>query len=97
MPPLDILEEGPTQLNALFKEVQHASDRVAAISATAFLDDSLRVVLRSRFISMGRDWEDRIFSGLGAPLATLSSKIIMGYALGIYGPLTRKDLDTFAA
>jgi hypothetical protein len=63
MPPLDILEEGPTQLNALFKEVQHASDRVAAISATAFLDDSLRVVLRSRFISMGRDWEDRIFSG----------------------------------
>jgi hypothetical protein len=92
MPPRDIFEEEPKHLLALFKEIQSASDRVAAISATAFLDDSLGVALRDRFISIGRDCEDRIFSRLGAPLGT-SAKILMGYALGVFGPLTRKDLD----
>jgi hypothetical protein len=93
MPPRDIFEE-PKHLLALFKEVQNASDRIAAISATAFLDDSLGVALRARFIPMGNDWADKIFSGSGAPMNTLSSKIMVGYALGLYGPMTRKDLDT---
>ena len=47
----------------------------------------------ARFVRLGKDREDAIFSGSGAPLSTLSSKIIMGHALGLFGPLTRKDLD----
>ena len=93
MPPRDVLDEKPERLLALFKEIQHTTDRVAAISATAFLDNSLGAALSARFVRLGEDWEDRIFSGQGAPLGTLSAKIAMGYALGLYGPQTRADLD----
>jgi hypothetical protein len=94
MPPRDIFEDEPKRLLELFKELQSTSDRVAVISATAFLDDSLGVALRARFVPLGNGWADKIFSGSGGPLSTLSSKIVIGYALGLYGPITRKDLDT---
>jgi len=94
MPARDVLDEKPERLLALFKEIQHATDRVAAISAAAFLDDSLGAALSARFVRLGKEWEDRVFSRQGAPLGTLSAKITMGFALGLYGPQTRADLNT---
>jgi hypothetical protein len=41
---------------------------------------------------MSKKEEYGVFSGMGAPLGALSAKIIIGHALGLYGPLTYKDL-----
>jgi hypothetical protein len=78
---------------ALFAEMAHVSDRVAAIACAAFLDGALMTALAARFVRMGKEWRDRIFSGAAAPLGTFSGKIRLGYALALYGPLTYRDLE----
>lgn len=69
-------------------------DRSAVILAVAGLERGLERALRSRFRRMkGSDYQ-ALFEGTG-PLATMSGKIMMGYALGLYGPRTRHDLAVF--
>ena len=93
MPPRHHFQRPTKELSALFAETQHTSDRVAAVACAAFVDDMLGVALSARFVRLGKEWEDRIFTGPSAPLATFSSKIRLGFALGLYGPLTCADLD----
>ena len=98
MPPRDYLKGiSQGEFLALFMEMRHASDRVAAISCVAYLDDTLGWALSARFVARGKQWEARVFSGPDAPLGTLSAKIRLGYALGLYGPMTCADLDLIRA
>jgi hypothetical protein len=87
-------QSGVRRIQALFEEMQNANDRVAAVSSAAWVDDTLAAALSTRFVKMGKTWTDRVFDGAGAPLGTFSAKIVIGYALGLFGPLTRTDLDT---
>jgi hypothetical protein len=89
----DDLKAAFEEYRTLFEEMQNANDRVAAVSSAAWVDDTLAAALSTRFVKMGKTWTDRVFDGAGAPLGTFSAKIVIGYALGLFGPLTRTDLD----
>lgn len=93
MPPRKHFEGTIAHIASVFTETLHVSDRVAAISCAALLDDTLGAAIAARFIKMGKDWEDRIFIDHNAPLGTFASKIVVGYAMGLFGPLTRANLD----
>jgi DNA-binding MltR family transcriptional regulator len=80
------------EMGSLFQEMRNASDRVAAIACAAVLDDTLGTIISDRFIRLGKEWEDRIFTNQGAPLGTFHAKIIIGYAMGLIGPVARADL-----
>jgi hypothetical protein len=86
-------DEEMQQLTNIFAEMRHTTDRVAAISCGAWLDDMLSAAIGTRFIRMGKDWKERIFDAQTAPLNTFHGKIVIGYALGIFGPKTRADMD----
>jgi hypothetical protein len=89
----DDIEDVVTQLTVLFEEMQHQNDRVAAIACAAWLDDMLSGIIATRFIPLGTDWKERVFDAQTAPLTTMHGKIVIGYALGLYGPKTRADMD----
>jgi DNA-binding MltR family transcriptional regulator len=89
----DHFEGSDQQVMAMFAEMQNVNDRVAAVSCTAFLDDSIGAALAAHFVRLGKQWQDLIFSGPTAPLSTFAGKIRVGYALGLYGSATCKDLD----
>jgi hypothetical protein len=93
MPPRDHFEGSREQVAVLFDEMHHVSDRVAAVSCASFVDDTLGAAIAARFVRLGRQWEKKVFSGADAPLGTLSAKIRLGFALGLYGPRTCADLD----
>jgi DNA-binding MltR family transcriptional regulator len=99
MPPQDHFQAITfEQFQVLFDELYNASDRVTAITCTALLDDMLGATLLTRFVLIGdsketRKWKDRIFASANGPLSTFSSKIVIGYALGLYGSPTYADLD----
>jgi hypothetical protein len=81
------------EMVSVFQEMQHTSDRVAAIACAAVLDDTLGVAISRRLVKMGKDWEDRIFGDPSAPLGTFHAKILLAYAMGLIGPSARSDLD----
>jgi hypothetical protein len=93
MPPRDHFEATFEQIVALVGELQNVSDRVTAISCAAFLDDTVGAALMARFIPIGVTWKDRIFTGVNAPFGSFYSKMVAGYALGLFGPLTYADLN----
>jgi hypothetical protein len=80
-------------LTEIMGELHHESDRSAALSAGAFLDDSLALALETRFVKLSNTRKDSIFSGKNAVLSTFSSKIELAYGLGLLGELTRIDLE----
>jgi hypothetical protein len=92
MPPREDWEED--EFSASFAEMRHVSDRVAAISSAAYLDNAIGLALLTRFVSLGKKWQDQIFTEATAPLGTLSSKAKIGYAIGIFGTITYNDITT---
>lgn len=93
MPPRNHFKDGIDAYLELMTEMSDASDRTAAIVAAAMLDDTLGYALSCRFIQTGRRWTERLFDGGDAPLGTLSAKVGIGYALGVFGAQTCADLD----
>jgi hypothetical protein len=78
-------------LDRAWKEISEGSDRSAAIIGAAFVDDSLQCALESRMIGLCSQVPNEIF--VNGPLRSFSSKIFLGFALGLYGPLLKKDLN----
>jgi hypothetical protein len=93
MPPRDHFKETARHIGEILKETLHGSDRIAAISCAALVDDILGSAIEMRFVKLGKDWQSRIFGSPTAPLSSFYSKIVIGYAMGIFGPSTRADLD----
>jgi len=82
------------QVATIYIEMRHtSSDRIAAISCAAILEDTLGTSISCRLIEMGADWEDRVFRDRNAPLGDFQSRIILAYAMGLIGPSARADLD----
>jgi hypothetical protein len=77
----------------LLDELKEQHDRAAAVILAALLEDALRDAILSRMVPLTEQKERQIF-GPDSPLGSLSAKIKVGFALGVYGPETRADLDT---
>lgn len=73
-------------------ELENAHDRAAAIILCALVEDALTAAIVSRLIDLNEKEYERVFGAQG-PLFTLAAKIRMGFALGIYGPNVRDDLQ----
>ena len=78
--------------NAIILEISKQTDRGAALIATAYLDERLTNAIKSRLIR-DRTLENTLFKG-GGPLASLSTRINMGFLLGIYEKDIRRFLHT---
>ena len=90
-----LLRKPPTDDDLLrsLEEVTSDGPRGAAILGATLVENQLKLFLVRRMRpDLSTSQIDEIFTGT-APLATFSSRIKIGYALGLYGPKTRSDLD----
>src|SRR4051794_34378311 len=69
------------------------SDRSVAILCGAMVDRVLMDRLISHFRPMDKPNRDRLFTGEGAPLAALSARIKIAFALDIISPTERDELN----
>jgi DNA-binding MltR family transcriptional regulator len=81
-------------LNRARQEKGHASDRAAAIMGGAMIEDALRVAIKRTF---DKKFPEELLPDLfepekKGPLSTLGYRILVGYALGVFGPITYSDL-----
>jgi hypothetical protein len=88
----DLARLRPERGSWIDEEIRSGTDRSAALVAAADLDQTLEDVILIRFVDLNLDEHNELFRGLAAPLGTFAAKIRIGYALGIYGQLTRADL-----
>jgi len=73
---------------------QIASDYEAAMLSASLLEYMLMQAITTKFIPLGKDHLDSLFSHDGAgPLCTFSAKIKLSYALGILSPETRSQIE----
>jgi len=82
-------------LNRARQEKGHASDRAAAIMGGAMIEDALRVAIKRTF---DKKFPEELLPDLfepekKGPLSTLGYRILVGYALGVFGPITYSDLS----
>jgi hypothetical protein len=66
------------------------ADRAIAVVGGAFVENALKVALIAR---CHYEYDENAVFGHNGPLSFFSTKIIMGHALAIYGPMTQSDLD----
>lgn len=80
-----------TEHVSLWGALHIGPDRVAGIVAATQLDNALTVALTARLVPLSRPDLDRLFGSMG-PLATFHHRIEIGYAIGLIGRRTQKDL-----
>jgi hypothetical protein len=86
-------KEAHSLLSELEEVGDHAADRAIALIGGAMIENALRAALLSRLFHQADNIQNEIFENDGAPLSTFSQRIIVGYAMGIYGNKIRNDLD----
>ena len=77
----------------IFEEIQGDSDRAAAITAAAYFDRILRLALLARLVPLDEKKITQLFDDREGVFTTTYSMALVGYAVGLYGPKTLKDLD----
>ena len=80
------------ELDKAWEEIEVGSDRSAAIIGAAFVEDSLQCALVSR-MRLNKQTFNALFNGPNSSLGSFSSKISLGFALGLYDLLLKKDLN----
>jgi len=68
------------------------SDRAVAILASALVEDALEGAILASLSPLSKEDRASLFEGDG-PLSTFSAKIRVGFALSIFGAITRADLN----
>lgn len=68
-------------------------DRALAIVDAASLERSMEILIQEKMRPLGKTEFSRLFVDGGAPLVSLSSKIVVGYALELFGARTRDELN----
>lgn len=74
----------PSDVEDFHKEILHGTDRSIALVGAALVDSALLRVLTIHFVEMDEKHFNAMFFKEGAPLASFSSRIRMGHALGVY-------------
>ena len=69
------------QLGAFLNNFNQESDRGAALSAAAVLEDRLEEIIKA-FLIDGKS-SLKLLDGFNAPIGTFSSKILLAHALGL--------------
>lgn len=78
---------------AMEQEFYLGSDRAAVILQAANIERILESLLQTKMRQpLSSDLRDRMFDGNG-PLSAFSHRIMLGFALNLYGPVYRHDLD----
>jgi hypothetical protein len=80
------------QIDSFLVELKKQTDRGAALIAGAVLDEILEMAISARLINVGSDRHDALF-GRTRPLDSLSAKIELAYALGVFENAFRIQLD----
>jgi hypothetical protein len=75
------------------KEIREAPDRAAAIVGAAIVEDALRWALNSFFILQITENEERELFENNGVLSSFHAKILMGFALGLFGEAARNELS----
>lgn len=77
----------------------HAADRAAAIVGGTLVEAALEAAILSKFVPLDpKEERGDLFDGdKNGPLATFSARIRLGYAVGLYGPLTKEELECIKA
>jgi hypothetical protein len=74
------------------EEIRDATDRTVAIVGAATVEDAVRWALNSFFIlQISENQERELFENNGV-LSSFHAKILMGFALGLFGKAARDDL-----
>ncbi len=83
----------PDEWPQFFEDLKGQSDRGAVLIAGSLVDATVRLALQCRMIEMSAEDAASLFENANAPLSSFSSRIKLGRALGIYGPLLEKKLN----
>jgi hypothetical protein len=88
-------KERPTgeDIEQALLELATDGPRGAAVLGAALVEDVLQGCIEGRFVELSAVERDHLFSGTG-PLSSFSAKTKLGFAMGIFGPRTRDDLDS---
>ena len=77
---------------SILGEMDSPNNRAASIVAAAFIENNLALAIMARFRDLKDRDQNEFFENRGV-LSDFANKIDVGFALGIYGPLVRADLD----
>jgi hypothetical protein len=80
------------EVAAIFEELKTDGPRGVASLASALMEQLLEGSIKYRMVKLTSDEERDLFQGT-APLATLSARIRVAYAIGIIGKKVRRDLN----
>ncbi len=83
--------------NKLEQEVSVSSDRAAALIMAAEVDYTLELSLKHRIVNELDNGQINELFGETGPLMAFGAKIRIGYAYGLFGPITAKDLKLISA
>jgi hypothetical protein len=83
----ELLED--SDLIALGEELEGQSDRALAVVMGSMVERAIEHTLRTRL----RPENHKELFGFNGPLGTFSNKILIGYALALYGKDVRRDLN----
>ncbi len=82
-------------LKVLHDEDTFLADTAIVLLAGTMIETALEVALLAKFRPLGPDERLALFAyEKRGPISDLSAKIKMGYAMSLYGPKTRDDLDS---
>jgi hypothetical protein len=87
-----LLDGTPTLEDLKAAHTEHAAHRGSAIIGASLVEDVLKAAIRRRLVSLSSK-DDALLFGLERPLGSFSGKITFGFAVGIYGQVTRTDLN----
>jgi hypothetical protein len=84
---------GVLEINKVINELDKFSERELVILGVACIDDALTLALKIKLIDLKPEDDEQLFEKPGAALSTLSSKILLAFALGLISEEMREDLD----
>jgi hypothetical protein len=86
------LSPSENELDAVWSEIDRQSHRAAAVLGGAMVEDALQFAIQAHFVMLSKTDKKKLFE-YPAPLSSFDAKIRIGYAVGLYGPVVRNDLN----
>ena len=71
-------------IESYHSELLNASDRACALVGAATVEHALSIAIIANFVELDEERENQLFWNPTSPLGSLSSKIQMAFALGVY-------------
>ena len=80
------------QIKAALDEIEKQTDRGAALIAASVIDGLLEHLIIARLVELSSNRKKELFEQSNGPLRSLSSKIELGFALGLFNEERRQSL-----